>query len=75
MANKIKFDEEYWKKRCQLLENIIDNTPCDSDILTEQIAAHEAYTNFIKENGDPMKLNIQEFLEQIVAYGKNTLKA
>lgn len=43
---------EYWKQRCLLAEKIIEESPCDPDITTEQIQAHRDYHNFLKENGN-----------------------
>jgi len=44
---------EYWKERCILAEAMEAASPCDRDINKKQIAAHEAYNNFIRNNPEP----------------------
>jgi hypothetical protein len=41
----------YWSKRCELVEEILRNTPCDPDLNTEQIEAWYNYKSFIKKKG------------------------
>lgn len=49
-------DLEYWKKRCELAEKCMEESPCDPDITTGQIEAHAEWDDFRKgtnreENG------------------------
>ena len=37
----------YWKTRCRLAEAIVEASPCDPDITTEQIEAHQNYQSFL----------------------------
>ena len=39
---------DYWKKRCELAEKYINETPCDPDIYEEQILAHNKWNEFKK---------------------------
>jgi len=48
---KLKQEIEYWKTRCKLVEDILDKTPCDPDITTEQYSAHIKLNNFLSEHG------------------------
>lgn len=43
---------DYWKQRCLLAEKCLEESPCDTDITTEQIEAWNAYHNFIRLNGN-----------------------
>lgn len=38
--------EEYWKKRCELAEKFILESPCDPDIHEDQIKAYNEWTDF-----------------------------
>lgn len=40
---------EYWKKRCELAEMYIEESPCDPDITMHQLAAYSAWNHF-KDN-------------------------
>ena len=37
---------EYWKKRCELAEMYINESPCDPDITVSQLAAYNAWNHF-----------------------------
>lgn len=37
---------EYWKKRCELAEMYIQESPCDPDITNSQLAAYGAWNHF-----------------------------
>ena len=37
---------EYWKKRCELAEMYIEESPCDPDITMSQLAAYSAWNHF-----------------------------
>jgi len=45
-------DLEYWKIRCELMEAIEKENPCDPDITSEQIKAYNAYHKFISHYGN-----------------------
>lgn len=47
---------KYWKKRCELAEVFIYESPCDPDITNEQIEAYNNWKNF-KDN-DPQSNGI-----------------
>lgn len=47
-------DRDYWKTRCELAEKFIEESPCDPDILDDQIKAHNEWQSFIKENNEPI---------------------
>ncbi len=38
--------KDYWKKRCELAELYIEETPCDPDITYTQFLAYNAWNNF-----------------------------
>ena len=40
--------KEYWKKRCELAEKYIKETPCDPDIYKEQMIAYNNWMEFKK---------------------------
>lgn len=50
MAKRPEVFPDYWQQRCKLAEYCLEVSPCDQDITDEQIAAHKAYHNFIKDN-------------------------
>ena len=39
---------EYWKKRCELAETYIEESPCDPDIYKEQLDAYNNWCEFKK---------------------------
>ena len=43
----------YWKQRCQLAEQYINETPCDYDITPLQLKAHNEYIEFIRTHKQP----------------------
>ena len=45
-------DLDYWKQRCELAEKCIEESPCDPDITSDQIKAHNAYDKFISNYGN-----------------------
>lgn len=45
-------DLEYWKQRCELAEKCLEESPCDPDITSDQIKAHNAYNKFISNFGN-----------------------
>ena len=44
---------EYWKKRCELAEMYIEESPCDPDITMNQLAAYSAWNHF-KNSTNPV---------------------
>lgn len=57
---------EYWKKRCELAEAYIDESPCDPDIYKEQL---DAWNNWLEFK----KLRIHDVVwrsEQLKAYAE-----
>ena len=44
-------DLDYWKQRCELAEKCLEESPCDPDITSDQIKAHNAYNKFISHFG------------------------
>ena len=51
-------DLEYWRTRCELAEECLEQSPCDTDITRGQILAHEAYCNFIANNDAPLNYQV-----------------
>lgn len=47
---------EYWKKRCELAEAIVEASPCDPDITVAQINAFSSY-KFFRRDTDPMPMS------------------
>lgn len=43
---------EYWRKRCELAERCLEESPCDPDITKGQIMAHKAYNEFLSSPTD-----------------------
>lgn len=39
-------DIDYWKKRCELSEKYIQESPCDPDIYDSQLNAYIEWQNF-----------------------------
>ena len=50
----------YWRKRCELAEQVIEHTPCDMDITEEQIQAVSNYNDFIKNGGSFSTIELDE---------------
>lgn len=50
LEQKVCEGELYWKKRCELAEKCLGESPCDPDITGEQIKAHNEYNEFIKNS-------------------------
>jgi hypothetical protein len=40
---------DYWETRCALAEKCLEETPCDPDITSEQIAAWAEYKAYLKD--------------------------
>jgi len=40
---------EYWKKRAELAEKYISESPCDPDITTEQLNAYLQWQEYLKD--------------------------
>ena len=49
-VNSVELD--YWKQRCELAEKCIEESPCDPDITSDQIKAHNDYNEFISNFGN-----------------------
>lgn len=80
---------EYWKKRCELAEKYIEETPCDPDIYEEQIVAYNNWGEFKKlpipdvsnsallqeltEKIDSMKKFADEHYKQLAKQSANTV--
>lgn len=45
-------DLNYWKQRCLLAEKCLEESPCDPDITSKQIKAHNSYHKFISNYGN-----------------------
>ena len=41
-------NKDYWETRCELAEKYINESPCDPDILTEQLVAYTKWCDFKK---------------------------
>lgn len=48
--DKILPQINYWKTRCELTEDVLNETPCDPDITEKQIFANMALDKFLNEN-------------------------
>lgn len=44
---------DYWKKRCELAESYIEESPCDPDITINQLAAYSAWNDFKSSEEQP----------------------
>jgi len=44
----MRHDGEYWKRRCELAEKYIDESPCDPDTYDDQITAYRKWMDFKK---------------------------
>lgn len=53
VGKELKFisNIDYWKQRCLLAEVCLDKSPCDPDITSDQIKAHDAHNEFLKTYG------------------------
>ena len=47
-------DIDYWKKRCLLVEQCLKESPCDPDVTSSQIKAHDAYNKFLEIFGNKL---------------------
>ena len=45
----------YWKQRCLLAEQFIEESPCDPDITPLQLKAYTEYIEFIRTHKEPIK--------------------
>jgi len=41
---------QYWKKRCELAEKFIQESPCDNDITDAQLMAWTQYNTFVNSS-------------------------
>ncbi len=51
-SDSLLSDTDYWKQRCLLAEQCLEETPCDPDITADQIKAWKAYHKFISLAGN-----------------------
>jgi len=58
---------EYWKKRCELAEMYIEESPCDPDITMSQLAAYSAWNHF-KNLTIPVVSQQSELLKDFVEW-------
>jgi len=49
---------DYWRTRCELAEECLEQSPCDTDITRRQIEANNAYCNFIANNDAPLNYQV-----------------
>lgn len=47
---KLYANRDYWKQRCEAAEKFIEESPCDPDITTAQIAAHKTWQQLKSTN-------------------------
>lgn len=47
VSGSLLSDADYWKQRCLLAEQCLEESPCDPDITSDQIKAWNAYHKFI----------------------------
>ena len=52
VSGSLLSDLDYWKLRCELAEKCIEESPCDPDITSDQIKAHNDYNKFISNFGN-----------------------
>lgn len=45
---------DYWKQRCLLAEQCLKESPCDPDVTSSQIKAHDAYNKFLEIFGNKL---------------------
>ena len=51
VSGSLLSDVDYWKQRCLLAEQCLEESPCDPDITSDQIKAWNAYHKFISWAG------------------------
>ncbi|MEY2868906.1 MAG: hypothetical protein RIR01_1371 [Bacteroidota bacterium] len=52
VSRSLLSDVNYWKQRCLLAEQCLEESPCDPDITADQIKAWNAYHKFISWAGN-----------------------
>lgn len=52
VSGSLLSDLDYWKQRCELAEKCLEESPCDPDITSDQIKAHNTYNKFISNFGN-----------------------
>ena len=52
VSGSLLSDTDYWKQRCLLAEQCLEESPCDPDITADQIKAWNAYHKFISWAGN-----------------------
>ena len=52
VSGSLLSDVDYWKQRCLLAEQCLEESPCDPDITSDQIKAWNAYHKFISWAGN-----------------------
>ena len=52
VSGSLLSDLDYWKQRCELAEKCLEESPCDPDITSDQIKAHNAHHKFISNFGN-----------------------
>ena len=52
ISGELLSDTDYWKQRCLLAEQCLEESPCDPDITSDQIKAWTAYHKFISWAGN-----------------------
>ena len=52
VSSSLLSDVDYWKQRCLLAEQCLEESPCDPDITSDQIKAWNAYHKFISWAGN-----------------------
>lgn len=50
--------EQYWRTRCELAEECLEQSPCDIDITRGKIEAYNAYISFIANNDAPLNYQV-----------------
>ena len=63
--------EQYWRTRCELAEECLEQTPCDTDIASGQIEAHSAYNKFIAHNDLPLNYQVIGTAEMVHKHTDN----
>jgi hypothetical protein len=61
---------KYWKKRCELSEMYIEQSPCDFDTTMSQLSAYSAWNHFknliIPSKSEPKEETILESIKRII---------